>query len=85
MSRSLKKAPFLNQDLFLDLFLSKISRSGYLSRSSIISPEFVGRTILIAGGKSSSNIVVSDPLVGKKFGEFVFSRNLKASKKKGRK
>ena len=74
MSRSLKKGPFIDYRLekkVLDLIESKkkvVVKTW--SRSSTISPDFVGQTIAVHNGNKFIPVYVTENMVGHKLGEF---------------
>ena len=78
MSRSLKKAPFV-QPVLLER-VKKLNKSGEKkilktwSRASTIFPEFVGKTFGVYNGKVHIPVYVTEDMVGHKFGEFAPTR-----------
>jgi len=74
MPRSVKKGPFI--DLKLLEKIRKMNQSGQKkiiktwSRSSTVSPEFVGHTIAVHNGNKMIPIYISENMVGHKLGEF---------------
>jgi small subunit ribosomal protein S19 len=74
MSRSLKKGPFIDYKLekkVMDLIESKkkvVIKTW--SRSSTISPDFVGQTIAVHNGNKFIPVYVTENMVGHKLGEF---------------
>jgi small subunit ribosomal protein S19 len=74
MSRSLKKGPFIDFKLekkVLDLVESKkkvVIKTW--SRSSTITPDFVGQTIAVHNGNKFIPVYVTENMVGHKLGEF---------------
>ena len=74
MPRSVKKGPFI--DLKLLDKVRKMNESGQKkivktwSRSSTISPEFVGHTIAVHNGNKMIPVYISENMVGHKLGEF---------------
>ncbi len=74
MPRSVKKGPYI--DLKLLSKVQKMNESGQKkiiktwSRSSTISPEFVGHTIAVHNGNKMIPIYISENMVGHKLGEF---------------
>ncbi|MGD9901128.1 MAG: 30S ribosomal protein S19 [Spirochaetales bacterium] len=93
MSRSLKKAPFVEERLMNRI--TKMNESGEKralktwSRSSTIYPEFVGHTIAVHNGKKHIPVYCSSDMVGHKLGEFAPTRTFKGhaadKKTKGKK
>ena len=74
MSRSLKKGPFIHYKL--DKRVLAMNESGKKSviktwsRSSMISPDFVGHTIAVHDGNKFIPVYVTENMVGHKLGEF---------------
>jgi small subunit ribosomal protein S19 len=74
MSRSLKKGPFIDFKLekkVLDLVENKkkvVIKTW--SRSSTITPDFVGQTIAVHNGNKFIPVYVTENMVGHKLGEF---------------
>jgi small subunit ribosomal protein S19 len=74
MSRSLTKGPFIDYKLekkVLDLIDSKkkvVIKTW--SRSSTITPDFVGQTIAVHSGNKFIPVYVTENMVGHKLGEF---------------
>jgi small subunit ribosomal protein S19 len=74
MSRSLKKGPFIDYKLekkVIDLIESKkkvVIKTW--SRSSTISPDFVGQTIAVHNGNKFIPVYVTENMIGHKLGEF---------------
>ena len=78
MSRSLKKGPFI--DVKLDKKIADMNESGKKtviktwSRSSMISPDFVGHTIAVHNGNKFIPVYITENMVGHKLGEFALTR-----------
>jgi len=81
MSRSLKKGPFVDAKL-----LKKVAaqiKSGKKdpittwSRSSTVTPEFVGVTFLVHNGRHHYKVFITEDMVGHKLGEFSPTRTFK--------
>ena len=78
MPRSLKKGPYI--DIKLERRVLDMNSRGEKkvlktwSRSSMISPDFVGHTIAVHNGKTHVPVYVSDNMVGHKLGEFAPTR-----------
>ena len=74
MPRSVKKGPYI--DLKLLEKIRKMNESGQKkiiktwSRSTTVSPEFVGHTIAVHNGNKMIPVYVSENMVGHKLGEF---------------
>ena len=78
MSRSLKKGPYI--EVKLDKKISAMNESGKKtvlktwSRSSMISPDFVGHTIAVHNGNKFIPVYITENMVGHKLGEFSVTR-----------
>ena len=81
MSRSLKKAPYVEEKLFNRIqAMNEKGEKKVLktwSRSSTIFPEFVGHTIAVHNGKPHVPVYVTEDMVGHKLGEFALTRTFK--------
>ena len=81
MSRSLKKAPFVEQKLF-DRIVAMNDKGEKIvlktwCRASTIFPEFVGHTIAVHDGRKHVPVYVTEDMVGHKLGEFALTRTFK--------
>lgn len=92
MSRSLKKGPYINYKLekkVLDSVESKKKTAiKTWSRSSMISPDFVGLTIAVHNGNKFIPVYITENMVGHKLGEFAPTRIFRGhagNKDKGKK
>ncbi|MDD5508174.1 MAG: 30S ribosomal protein S19 [Bacteroidales bacterium] len=78
MSRSLKKGPFIHYKLDQRVRESQETKKKAViktwSRSSVISPEFVGLTIAVHNGNKFIPVYVTENMVGHKLGEFAPTR-----------
>lgn len=74
MSRSLKKGPYINYKLEKKVLEQINSKKKSVlktwSRSSMISPDFVGLTIAVHNGNKFIPVYVTENMVGHKLGEF---------------
>ncbi len=74
MPRSVKKGPFIDEKLLrkVELMNARSERTVIRtwSRSSTISPEFVGHTIAVHNGNKFIPVYISENMVGHKLGEF---------------
>jgi small subunit ribosomal protein S19 len=72
MSRSLKKGPYVNERLLKKIMNSKPGGAPIKiwDRASSITPEMVGFTIGVHNGKVHVPVLVTENMVGHKFGEF---------------
>ena len=81
MSRSLKKAPFVEEKLFNRVVaMNEKNEKKVLktwSRASTIFPEFVGHTIAVYDGRKHVPVYVTEDMVGHKLGEFALTRTFK--------
>ena len=81
MSRSLKKAPFVEEKLISRVrAMNEKNEKKVLktwSRASTIFPEFVGHTIAVHDGKKHVPVYVTEDMVGHKLGEFAPTRTFK--------
>ncbi len=81
MSRSSKKAPYVEQKLFDRVVAmnekgeKKVLKTW--SRASTIYPEFVGHTIAVHDGRKHVPVYVVEDMVGHKLGEFAPTRTFK--------
>lgn len=82
MSRSLKKGPFVDQKLLGKI--EAMTKSGQKkviktwSRSSTITPDFVGHTLAVHNGNKFIPVYVHEGMVGHKLGEFAPTRIFRA-------
>ena len=83
MGRSKWKGPYL-QTTYIEKFNTeqKINNRYKASRNSEIVPKFLGFTFNVHNGKNYSEVVVTNDMIGHKFGEFVFTRSKFYFKKK---
>ena len=81
MSRSLKKAPFVEDQLYARICaMNEKNEKKVLktwSRASTIFPEFVGHTIAVHDGRKHVPVYVTEDMVGHKLGEFAPTRTFK--------
>ena len=81
MSRSQKKAPFVEQKLYDRVVaMNEKNEKKVLktwSRASTIFPEFVGHTIAVHDGRKHVPVYVTEDMVGHKLGEFAPTRTFK--------
>ncbi len=78
MARSVKKGPYVQESLLLKLqVLNETNEKRVVktwSRSSTITPEFVGHTVAVHNGNKFIPVYVSENMVGHKLGEFAPTR-----------
>ncbi|NIP56712.1 MAG: 30S ribosomal protein S19 [Gemmatimonadetes bacterium] len=78
MPRSVKKGPYIDENLLLKISLmnskgeKKVIRTW--SRASTITPEFVGHTIAVHNGNKFIPVYITENMVGHKLGEFAPTR-----------
>jgi small subunit ribosomal protein S19 len=88
MARSLKKPPFVHYKLLKRVDVMQESGKKSIiktwSRSSMITPDFVGLTIAVHNGRQFIPVFVTENMVGHKLGEFSPTRTFRghADKKK---
>ena len=73
MSRSLKKGPFIDENLLEKIEGKKPIETGVIktwSRRSQISPEMVGFVFGVHNGRQHVEVLVSEDMVGHRLGEF---------------
>ncbi len=81
MPRSLKKGPFISYKL--EKKIEEMNRSSKKkviktwSRSSMISPDFVGHTFAVHNGNKFIPVYVTENMVGHKLGEFSPTRTFR--------
>jgi small subunit ribosomal protein S19 len=93
MARSLKKGPYVA--LHLEKKVQERVESGNKSviktwsRSSMITPDFVGQTIAVHNGRQFVPVYITENMVGHKLGEFSPTRSYRGhgadKKNKGKK
>ena len=78
MSRSVKKGPFIDAKLLKKVeALNKGNKKQVVktwSRSSTISPDFVGHTFAVHNGNKFIPVYIQESMVGHKLGEFAPTR-----------
>ena len=81
MSRSLKKAPYVEEKLYnREVAMNESGDKKVLktwSRASTIFPEFVGHTIAVHDGRKHIPVYITEDMVGRKLGEFAPTRTFK--------
>ncbi len=74
MPRSLKKGPFIDDNLLNKVSVAQETRSNRViktwSRRSTIIPEMVGLTLAVHNGRKFIPVFVTENMVGHKLGEF---------------
>ena len=78
MARSLKKGPFIDQNLLRKLNALNVTGEKKViktwARRTTISPEFVGHTLAVHNGNKFIPIYITENMVGHKLGEFAPTR-----------
>ena len=86
MARSLKKGPFVHYKLQLKVDVmnegTKKSVIKTWSRSSLITPDFIGHTFAVHNGNKFIPVYVTENMVGHKLGEFSPTRTFKGHQAK---
>jgi small subunit ribosomal protein S19 len=81
MARSLKKGPYvyykLDRKVQQNVADNKKTVIKTWSRSSMITPDFVGQTIAVYNGKQFIPVYVTENMVGHKLGEFSPTRSFR--------
>jgi small subunit ribosomal protein S19 len=81
MPRSLKKGPYVHPKLMKKIDELNRTREKRVirtwSRSSTISPEFVGHTLAVHNGNKFIPIFITENMVGHKLGEFAPTRTFR--------
>ncbi|MEE2930981.1 MAG: 30S ribosomal protein S19 [Bacteroidota bacterium] len=81
MGRSLKKGPFVHYKLQKKIDLMNESGGSAViktwSRASMITPEFVGKTIGVHNGRQFIPVYITENMVGHKLGEFSPTRTFR--------
>lgn len=81
MARSLKKGPYvhykLERKVARNMEANKKSVIKTWSRSSMVTPDFVGQTIGVHNGKQFIPVFITENMVGHKLGEFAPTRTFR--------
>ena len=81
MARSLKKGPYIHYKLQKKVdAMNESGKNSVIktwSRASMISPDFVGKTIGVHNGRQFIPVFVTENMVGHKLGEFAPTRNFR--------
>ena len=81
MSRSSKKGPYVEPSLLEKI--QKMNAAGEKkplktwSRSSTITPDFIGHTLMVHNGRKFLPVYINERMVGHKLGEFAPTRKFK--------
>lgn len=77
MTRSLKKGPYVSDNILKKIEGKKPQESGVIKtweRDSMISPEMVGFKFGVHNGKEHVEVLVAEEMVGHRLGEFSLTR-----------
>ena len=81
MGRSVKKGPFVDEKLMKKVEKAKETDSQKIiktwSRSSTITPHFVGHTFAVHNGNKFIPVFITENMVGHKLGEFAPTRTFR--------
>ena len=81
MSRSLKKGPFIDQNLQQKVAKMNQSREKKVirtwARASVVFPEMVGHTVAVHDGQKHVPVFVTENMVGHRLGEFAPTRRFR--------
>ena len=81
MARSLKKGPFIHYKLQKKVdAMNESGKNSVIktwSRASMISPDFVGKTIGVHNGRQFIPVYITENMVGHKLGEFSPTRTFR--------
>lgn len=82
MSRSLKKGPYIDENLLKKVMKQKETNDNKViktwSRDCQIAPEFVGHKFAVHNGKKFIEILVSEAMIGHRLGEFSPTRTFRS-------
>lgn len=82
MSRSLKKGPYIDENLMKKVMKQKQTEAfdaiKTWARASQIAPEFVGHKIAIHNGRKFIEVLISETMVGHRLGEFSPTRTFRS-------
>lgn len=77
MSRSLKKGPYVDQNLLKKMSQVKAGQKTVIktwSRDSTVTPEMVGFTFGVHNGRNFVEVFITEDMVGYKLGDFALTR-----------
>jgi len=81
MARSIKKGPFVDTHLTQKILKARETNDKRpiktWSRRSTILPDFIGVTVAVHNGKQHIPVLVTENMIGHKFGEFSLTRTFK--------
>ena len=86
MSRSKWKSPYIKKEnLVFSSKLKKNYQKALISRNSEILPKFIEKTFEVYNGKKYIEILVTEEMIGHRFGEFCSTKKQFSFKKKNKK
>lgn len=77
MTRSLKKGPYISENLLKKVAGKKPENAGVIKtweRDSVISPEMLGFKFGVHNGKEHLEVLVTEDMIGHRLGEFSLTR-----------
>ncbi|HEY4479629.1 MAG TPA: 30S ribosomal protein S19 [Candidatus Paceibacterota bacterium] len=77
MSRSLKKGPYVSENLLKKISGKRPEQAGVVrtwERDSVIAPEMIGFKFGVHNGKDHIEVLVAEEMVGHRLGEFALTR-----------
>jgi small subunit ribosomal protein S19 len=77
MARSIKKGPYVDEKLLKKIEGKKPAEAGVIktwARNSQISPEMVGFTFGVHNGRTHTDVLITEEMVGHRLGEFSFTK-----------
>jgi small subunit ribosomal protein S19 len=92
MARAVWKGPFIDETLLKKVLKvekestrKRLPKITTWSRRSVILPQFLEKTVHVYNGSKMIPLVISEEMVGYKFGEFIPTRTRAVFKKKDKK
>ncbi|MEK7414975.1 MAG: 30S ribosomal protein S19 [Planctomycetota bacterium] len=81
MSRSTRKGPFVDLKVLAKVEKQKQTNARQpiktWSRSCTVVPDFIGHTFAVHNGRTFTNVLITDNMVGHKLGEFAITRTFR--------
>jgi len=81
MSRSIKKGPYIDQNLQKKIDALNLSGEKAVvktwARASTITPDMLGHTVAVHDGRRHVPVFITENMVGHKLGEFAFTRTFR--------
>jgi len=82
MSRSVKKGPYIDENLLKKVLKQKENKNTEAiktwARDSQVAPEFVGHRLAIHNGHKFIEVYISESMVGHRLGEFAPTRTFRS-------